>query len=305
MELRHLRSFVAVAEELSFTRAAERLHLAQPALSVQMRQLEAAVGVALIDRSRRAISLTTAGALMLTETRRLLSMLDQTLDVVRRTGTGLEGRISIGFVPSTANHVLPPLLRSFAASHPDVAVHLREMGPDELVRALHVASVDLGFLYLPFEDPTLARLVVSREPYIVAIPDGNPLVRNATIDIALLRDEPFVLPSRRTVPGLHGQVLDICTEAGFAPRAIHDDVWLIQTVVGLVAAGLGVALVPASTQHIIRRGVVYRPLTTDGDHHAELAAVWHRDHLSPPLERFLLELDGGRGDDASRSVNHD
>lgn len=293
MELRHLRSFVAVAEELSFTRAAQRLHLAQPALSVQIRQLETDVGVELIDRSRRAISLTAAGALMLTESRRLLSMLDQTLDIVRRTGSGVEGRISIGFVPSASNQVLPPLLRRFGASHPDVAVHLREMGPDELVRALHAGSIDLCFLYLPFDDPSLEQLVVSRESYVVALPEDDPLARHATIDISLLRSRPFVLPARRAVPGLHGQVLDICSEAGFAPRMIHDDVWLVQTVVGLVAAGLGVALVPASARHMARRGVAYRALATKGVHDVELAAIWRGDDTAPVLGRFLQHISAG------------
>ena len=129
MELRHLRYFVAVAEALSFTRAAERLHMAQPALSVQVRQLEDELGVSLFDRSRRTIALTEGGNVMLTEARRLLSQLDNAVDLVRRTGSGAVGRIAIGFVPSASNAALPPLLRHFSQTHPEVTMHLREMAP--------------------------------------------------------------------------------------------------------------------------------------------------------------------------------
>src|SRR3954469_22848658 len=151
MELRQLRYFVAVAEELSFTRAAARLHIAQPALSVQVRRLEDELGVALLDRSRRAVALTDAGALMLAEARSLLGTLDQTVELVRRTASGEVGRLAIGFVPSASNVALPPLLRRFRSIAPDVAVHLREMAPDDLVRALHEEGIDVAFLYLPFD----------------------------------------------------------------------------------------------------------------------------------------------------------
>lgn len=290
MELRHLRSFVAVAEELSFTRAAERLHVAQPALSVQIRKLEAEVDVELIDRSRRTIALTTAGALMLSETRRLLSALDQTVDLVRRAGAGSVGRLSVGFVPSASNEALPPLLRRFRASHPDIAVHLREMGPDDLVRALHDGRIDVCFLYLPFDDPSLDMSIVSREPFVAAIPENHPLSRHETIDAAELRGELFVLPARHGMPGLHAQVLDICRDAGFSPRIVQDDVWLVQTIVALVAAGVGVAMVPASARQVARRGVIYRPIRGDHTHEVELAAVWRREDRSTVLRAFRNDI---------------
>ena len=294
MELRHLRYFVAVAEQLSFTRAAALLHMAQPALSVQIRQLEDELGVELFDRSRRAIALTHAGETMLGESRRLLASLDRSVDLVRRVGAGAIGSIAVGFVPSASNSVLPSLLRRFWEAHPDVAVTLREMAPGDLVDGLHAGNLDISFLYLPFSDPLLDHLVIVREPFVAALPFDHPLARETTVDVADLRDEPFVTPADHgMMPGLHAKVTAICHAAGFVPRAVQDDVWLVQTIVALVAAGVGVALVPFSSQAQARAGVVYRPLRPRSTHEAELAAVWRRADQSPALGSFLAEMRSG------------
>jgi DNA-binding transcriptional LysR family regulator len=294
MELRHLRYFVAVAEQLSFTRAAALLHMAQPALSVQIRQLEDELGVELFDRSRRAIALTHAGETMLGESRRLLASLARSVDLVRRVGAGAIGSIAVGFVPSASNSVLPSLLRRFWEAHPDVAVTLREMAPGDLVDGLHAGNLDISFLYLPFSDPLLDHLVIVREPFVAALPFDHPLARETTVDVADLRDEPFVTPADHgMMPGLHAKVTAICHAAGFVPRAVQDDVWLVQTIVALVAAGVGVALVPSSSQAQARAGVVYRPLRPRSTHEAELAAVWRRTDQSPALGSFLAEMRSG------------
>jgi DNA-binding transcriptional LysR family regulator len=294
MELRHLRYFVAVAEQLSFTRAAALLHMAQPALSVQIRQLEDELGVELFDRSRRAIALTHAGETMLGETRRLLASLDRSIDLVRRVGAGAIGSIAVGFVPSASNSVLPSLLRRFWEAHPDVAVTLREMAPGDLIDGLHAGNLDISFLYLPFSDPLLDHLVIVREPFVAVLPFDHPLARETTVDVADLRDEPFVTPADHgMMPGLHAKVTAICHAAGFVPRAVQDDVWLVQTIVALVAAGVGVALVPSSSQAQARAGVVYRPLRPRSTHEAELAAVWRRTDQSPALGSFLTEMRSG------------
>lgn len=290
MELRQLRYFVAVAEELSFTRASARLHIAQPALSVQVRRLEDELGVALLDRSRRAVALTDAGALMLAEARSLLGTLDQTVELVRRTAAGEVGRLAIGFVPSASNVALPPLLRRFRSIAPDVAVHLREMAPDDLVRALHEERIDVAFLYLPFDDPSLEHRVVSREAFVAALPEDHRLAGAEKVAMRQLRDEPFVLPARHGMPGLHARVLELCRRAGFTPLAVQEDVWLVQTIVGLVGAGLGVALVPASVQALARRGVVYRPLRDRVSAPVELAAVWRAGDASAVLRAFLGQV---------------
>jgi DNA-binding transcriptional LysR family regulator len=290
MELRHLRSLIAIAEERSFTRAAERLHVAQPALSVQIRQLEAELGAQLFDRSRRTIALTDAGTVMVAESRELLSRLDRATTLVRQMGAGAVGRLSIGFVPSASNAALPPLLRRFGAAQPDVVLELRELAPAALVSGLHEGRLDIAFLYLPFDDPGLEQAVITREPFLVALPSEHPLAARAAVAVADLADERFVLPADHGMPGLHAQVLDICRDAGFAPRTVQEDVWLVQTIAGLVSAGVGVALLPASARALTPEGVVYRPLADAGGHLVELAAIWRRDDTSPVLRRFLAEL---------------
>ncbi|MCW3003955.1 MAG: Transcriptional regulator [Conexibacter sp.] len=286
MELRHLRYFVAVAEELSFTRAAERLHMAQPPLSTQIKQLEGLLGVELFDRSRRNIQLTEAGRALLVEARQLLVQLDQAIRVVQRVGSGQVGRLGVGFVPSASNSALPPLLRTFRARYPDVELYLREMQPDELLRGLHEGRLDVAFLYLPFDDETLASRPVSVEPLVVALGDDHPLAVRSQVAMEELAFEPFVLPGRYGMPGLHEKVLAACDEAGFTPRAVQKDVWLMQTIIGLVAAGIGVALVPASEQNIQRTGVAYRALAGSRPT-VELGVAWRREHDTPVLVSFL------------------
>lgn len=290
MEFRHLRYLLTIAEEMSFTRAAVRLHIAQPALSVQIRQLEDELGVKLFDRSRRAIALTDAGAIMVSEASELLRAQERAIELVRRTGAGTIGKLTVGFVPSASNVTLPPLLRAFTTSHPDIALTLREMAPDQLVSGLHAGRLDVCFLYLPFDDPSLDRQVVSREDFVLALPDGHRLTRSDRITVRDLRDEPFVMPARHGMPGLSAQVLDICREAGFEPRAAQEDVWLVQTIVGLVAAGSGIALVPANARAFSPAGVVYKSVSGIGAHCVELAAIWSQKDRSSVLREFIAGL---------------
>lgn len=293
VELRHLRYFAAVAEELSFTRAAERLHIAQPPLSTQIRNLEAELGVELFDRSRRAIELTDAGEVLLTETRRLLTQIEQALNATRNAGVGETGRLTIGFVPSASTSTLPGHLRAFRARYPGVELFLRELPPDELIAQLRAAALDLCFLYLPFDDPQLEGAVVAREPLVAALPQDHPLGGGGAVPLAIadLREEPFVLPARHHMPGLNARVLDACRGAGFEPQAVQKDVWLMQTVLGLVAAGLGVALVPSSVQRLNRAGVAFRPVSDAGTE-VELGALWRAEDRAPTLRNFVALLRG-------------
>lgn len=171
------------------------------------------------------------------------------------------------------------------------------MAPDARVRGLHQGRLDVAFLYLPFDDSTLETAVLARESFIVAMPEDHLLGGGDHVDVAALAAEPFVLPARHGMPGLHAQVLAICSDAGFTPRAVQEDVWLVQTIVGLVAAGVGVALLPTSARLLARRGVVYRPLRGDTAHIVELAAVWRRDDRSPILRGFREQV-SAVGEDA-------
>jgi DNA-binding transcriptional LysR family regulator len=296
MELRRLRYFVAVAEELSFNRAAKRLHIAQPPLSNQIKQLEKELGVLLFERSSRGVRMTEAGELLLEEARRIFVQVDQTVNVVRRVGHGEVGRLTLGFVPSASNEVLPPILRAFRDRFPEVELFLREMRPDRVVQRLHDKQVDVGFLYLPLEDASLHIECVSREPLVLALPEAHPLASKQRVELQAVAGEPFVLPARYQMPGLYGQVTEACRQAGFVPNAVQKDVWLMQTIVGLVAGGTGVALVPASLRNLHRRGVVYK--TVHGlSPTVELGVVWRRDDRNAVLDSFLRVVRDGPYDE--------
>ncbi|WP_219419039.1 LysR family transcriptional regulator [Pseudonocardia nigra] len=289
MHHRRLQYFVAVAEELSFTRAAERLQMAQPPLSHQIGLLEKDLGAQLFDRSRRAIRLTAAGRALLPEARRLLADLDRTTRMVRRIGEGSVGRLSIGFVPSAANGDLPDLLRAYRTGHPDVELVLREMEPDALVRSLHDRQLDVALLYLPVTDPELVWRHVATEVLLLALPAHHPAGAAESVNLQDVRDEPFVLPEQHDVPGLHSRITQLFADAGVTPHVAQQGVWMVQTVLGLVAAGIGLAVVPSSAATLRRIGVVLRPLR-GAPQTVELAAVWRRDHGSSLVTGFARAL---------------
>jgi DNA-binding transcriptional LysR family regulator len=294
MRYRRLGYFIAVAEELSFTRAAERLHMAQSPLSQQIALLEKDLGTTLFDRSRRTIRLTSAGAALLPEARRLLADLEDTARMVRRVGEGAVGRLTIGFVPSAINGPLPELLREYQQARPSVELTLREMPPDLLLAAVQDGRVDLGVLYRPIADSGLAQLRLSSETLLLALPDGHPAADSAEVALTDVADEPFVLPERYDVPGLHAAVTATFADAGVVPRTAQRGVWLVQTVLGLVAAGIGLAIVPASVERLYRRGVTLRPVR-DSRHRVELAAAWRPDHASAPLDGLISVIEAAGG----------
>jgi DNA-binding transcriptional LysR family regulator len=296
MELRRLRYFVAVAEELSFNRAAKKLHIAQPPLSNQIKQLEEELGVLLFERSSRGVRMTEAGELLLEEARRIFVQVDQTVNVIQRVGHGEVGRLTLGFVPSASNEVLPPILRAFRDRFPEVELFLREMRPDRVVQRLRDKQIDAGFLYLPLEDASLNIECVSREPLVLALPEAHPLSSKQRVELQEVAGEPFVLPARyQRMPGLYGQVTEACRQAGFVPEAVQKDVWLMQTIVGLVAGGIGVALVPSSLRNLHRRGVVYKAVHGLSPT-VELGIVRRKDDEYPVVRSFLnvvREICGG------------
>jgi DNA-binding transcriptional LysR family regulator len=264
--------------------------MAQPPLSDQIKRLEGALGVRLLDRSSRGARLTKAGELLLVEARRLLVQADQTAEMVRRVGNGEVGRLTLGFVPSASNKVLPPVLSEFRRRYPDVRLFLQEMNPDWLVAGLHEGRIDVSLFYLPFEDGSLDHKPVSREPLVVALPETHDLAAEKEIDLGDLADQPFVLPARYRMPGLYGQVVEACRQAGFVPQAVQKEVWLMQTIVGLVAGSIGVALVPASLRNLTRTGVAYKTVRNLSPA-VEMAAVWRRNEANPIVRSFLKVVD--------------
>lgn len=289
MFYRRLTYFVAVAEELSFTRAAIRLHMAQPPLSQQIAHLETEIGVALFDRSRRTIRLTPAGAAMLPEARRLLADVDRTLRSIRRVGQGAVGRLTVGFVPSAVNGCLPAILHTHRGRHPDVDLILRELSPDDLLRGLTDRSLDIALLYLPVADPGLQATPIENEQLLLALPDDHPLAQHDPVDLTAVSEEPFILMEQHDVPGLYAEVSAAFADAGVAPRIAQQGVWLVQTVLGLVAAGIGLALVPSAVITLKRDGVTLRPIK-GVRRPVTLAAVHRKEHGSPLIEGFMTCL---------------
>lgn len=290
MEPRLLQYFVAVAEELNFSRAAQRLHVSQPAVSRQIRQLEQTLGVQLFERMGHLIQLTSTGHLLLQEARSLLAHMEQSTRIVQETGSGEVGRLTLGFIPAASNEVLPGILREFRAHFPKVELTLREVMPEQAVQRLHDGRIDIGFLLLSGADLDFDYKTVSRELLVVALPEAHPLAAESRIEMRELANASFIMPARYSVPSLYGKVMEVCRQAGFTPNVAQGEVGLMQTTIGLVAGGIGVALVPASLQNLTRKGVVYREVE-DLKPTIEMSVLWRPSDNNPVLGSFLGTVD--------------
>jgi DNA-binding transcriptional LysR family regulator len=285
LELRHLWYFVAVAEELSFGRAAQRVGIAQPPLSQQIRRLEDTLGCTLFDRSGRRVRLTDAGSVLVTEARRLLADAAHTTQLMRSAGRGEVGTVTIGYWSSTLFSPLPAAVRRFRERFPDVAVRLRELYPPHHIDAIRAGAIDIAILREPEPVEGIAVLPVLVEPLVAAVPSDHRLATRRAIAPAQLRDEPFVLFPREALPGLYVKLLDLCRRAGFEPRVVQEvDAW--HTIVSLVEAGIGVSLIPASFEGRRTGALVYLPLkgrpvwTTT-------SACWRAAGTTRPTAAFL------------------
>jgi DNA-binding transcriptional LysR family regulator len=260
VELRQLRYFIAIAEEGSFSRAAHRLHVSQPPLSTQIKGLEAELGVRLLERTPRGVSLSAAGAAFLEEARAVLARLDVARQQALRAARGELGVLSVGFVSIADYGVLPPALQSFRARFPAVEVQLHELTSDAQIPLLRAGRLDLGIALAPVDAPDLEFERLLREELVLAAPAGHPAARDAgAIDLRALSKESFIVPPRDIAPGLYDLTISYCRSFGFAPR-ITQQARQMQTVIGLVSSGMGFALVPASVRNLRRAGVRYRRL---------------------------------------------
>ncbi|HEU5158469.1 MAG TPA: LysR substrate-binding domain-containing protein [Streptosporangiaceae bacterium] len=284
MELRHLRYFMAVAEELHFGRAAEHLHIVQPALSKQIAALEKELGVRLLERTKRRVELTEAGRAFLDDARNVLAQADLAADRARSAGRGERGVLVVGFIPPALNSVLPPALGRYRAEHPDVRLVLRELPNRAAIDGVLADRIHISFVRVPFDDHNLCCEPVYEEPVVVALPSDHPLAALEAVPLAALCDEAFVMIPRSQEPELHDYYIALCQEAGFSPQLVHE-VSATLVGVGLVASGVGVAFVPSSTRVFSRVGVTYRPLR-DPTPRFRLAAIWRPD-ADPLLKSFL------------------
>ncbi len=285
MELRHLRYFVAVAEELHFGRAAENLHIAQPPLSQQIQQLERELGFPLFLRAHRRVTLTAAGEVFLQDIRRCLGGIGQAVEAARRADRGETGRLAVGFSTSATFEFLPALLSRFRAACPDVELALYEMSAAEQIKALGDKRLDVGLARPSIAGAGLAVETVLWEPLVAALPEGHPLAARDVIALADLAGEPFVLSPGDPEPSYAAAVTALCAGAGFIPRVVQE-AREMPTILSLVAAGLGVSLAPASARNLRRTGLVYRPLS-DANARMGLVVAFRRQDPPPTLARFL------------------
>ncbi|MFV0674109.1 LysR family transcriptional regulator [Variovorax sp. tm] len=298
IDLRAWRQFVAVAEELHFGRAAQRLHMTQPPVTQAIAQLEKTLGVVLFDRTRRRVALTPAGEALLPDVRELLARAAALPARARAAAAGQVGRVRIGFVSTVGFERLPAWVREFRALCPEVALELVEATGDVQLEAFARGEIDAGLmLHSPgAAPPGLARLAVSQEPLVLALPERHPLARTGKLLLADVLAEPLVIFPRRIVPSLHDAIFDLYHAAGRTPQLGQEAIQM-QTIVNLVSGGIGVAWVPESVTQFRRAGVVYRraeefapaarrrsPPELPG---CETSLVWPEGAVDPALARFV------------------
>ena len=289
MELRHLRYFVAVAEELNFTRAAEKLRLAQPSLTRQIHNLEEELGVRLLDRSRNQVSLTEEGRSFLVDARRLVALSLESVKSVQRFSRGESEQLNIGYLFKFNFDLLPVTLARFYQTFPETSVNLFDMSPAEQLRALETRKIDLGFVGLrpPNANKNIAGLAwecVARHNVVVVLPKAHPLAKKPKIKITDLKSLFFVAMSEQTHPGSRDWLSSICHGAGFTPRILQD-VDLESGLMTFVAEGLGVTLAREQIKNLPHPGVVFRPLAIAAK--ADYWIAWHRQNHSKALLQYI------------------
>lgn len=298
MDLRHLRYFVAVAEEENIGRAAARLHISQPPLTRQIQQLEEELGVTLFTRTPRGMELTQAGELFLEEARNIRALVEQATERAQRAGQGKLGRLDVGIFGSAILDAIPKLLLAFRNRYPDVKVVLHTMTKAEQIEALRQRRISVGFnrMLAPLADLEIKQ--VTTETLLLAVPAEHPLAAQPVIRFGELQDHPMVLFPTGARPSFIDKVIGLCADSGFQPL-ISQEVGDAVTGVALVAGGFGVCLVPDSATTLQFPGVVYRQLAdTPPNFCVDLSCIYRKDDQSPILAAFLATVDS-YGEDAA------
>jgi DNA-binding transcriptional LysR family regulator len=289
MELRHLRYFVAAAEELHFRRAAERLGIAQPALSQQIQQLEQEIEALLFHRHTRGVELTDAGTAFLDDARMILENVEQAKAKTQRVARGDQGMIRIGFTGSASfNPIVPGVIQDYRARFPGIAVSLVEAGTSRLVEGMRAGRVDAAFIRSPSRE-VAGLLVVSMmdEEMLIALPSRHDLAASASLPLNVLSGEPLILFPRANSPQLYDYIILACRRAGFSPKVVQEAPEVASTL-NLIAAGEGVSIVPASMRHMQPQGVAYRAIL--GDAPRAPLSLAHRSNEPSAAVRNLAAL---------------
>jgi DNA-binding transcriptional LysR family regulator len=289
MELRHLRYFVAVADELNFTRAAEKLHLAQPSLTRQIHILEEELNVRLFDRSKNQVSLTPEGKSFLVDARRLVAASLESIKSVQRLSRGESANLNLGYLFKFNFDLLPATLKTFYNSSPDIAVNLFDMSPAEQLIALEARKIDLGFVGLRptggnKHSASLVWECVAHHPVVAVLPAKHPLAKKSKVKITDLKAQFFVAMSEETHPGSREWLAGMCKSAGFTPRIIQD-VSIEAGIMTFVAEGLGVTLAREQIKKLSHAGVVFRPVVPPAQ--ADYWIAWHRENQSQSLRQYV------------------
>lgn len=288
-DLRQLRQFLAVAEELHFGRAAQRLHMTQPPLTMSIRQMETLLGVPLFERTSRSVALAPAGAALLPIARRLLNEMQCIPATLQAAAQGRLGRLRLGFVSTMGFGGLPQWLRSFRVAHPEVELALQEATFDVQLAAFGAGEMDAGFvLHAPDAPPAgFQSLSVSREAMVLALPAEHPLAQAETPSVAAVLQEPLLVFPRRIAPSLYDALLSFYSAHQRSPHLVQEAIQM-QTIVNLVSAGMGLAWVPESVMQLQRPGVCYRRLQ-DGAPRCETSLIWPAQP-TPVVARFVLHV---------------
>jgi DNA-binding transcriptional LysR family regulator len=292
MELRHLRYFLALADELHFGRAAQRLSITQPPLSLNIQQLEASIGARLFDRDSKGVRLTAAGAAFRDAAQALLAKAEEARLLARDIEAGSVGRVRVGFVGSVLFRGLPQWLDRFHASHPRIDIALSELNSQEQIDALVRDELDVAFVHTARVPAELRTVLVHADRFLCCVPETHALARRRKVSLLQLRDEPFVLFSRQASPDYYTRIIEMCGARGFYPRVRHEvRHWL--SVVSLVSQGMGVSVVPAPLQRSGMAGAVFRPFV-ETTMASEVFCAWKAKTDHPARERFLELLLPGR-----------
>ncbi len=287
MELRHLRYFVAVAEELHFTRAAERLGIKQPPLSLQIRQLEHEMGAPLFHRLTRGVELTEAGALLLIEARQILDQVEQTKAGVQSRARGETGHIHLGFAGATYfQPLVPAVIRAYREHYPSVVLSPEQSNTPQLVAGLRSGEIDIAFVRPPIsDDEGLAIEPLVEEPMLIVLPASHPRAGEHSMPLEALARETLILFPRAIGPGLYDAVIASCQRAGFSPK-LGQEAPQISAIVHMVAAGFGVSIVPQSIKQIHAEGIVF--LGIDGDvPNTPISLAYRQDDHSTVVRNFV------------------